>query len=229
MLRLQGNAIADVLFGKVNPSGKLPLTFPAREEDIPAYGSFGSENNNVRYSEGLFVGYRWYDKRNVKPLFPFGYVSLAIHGAEEQLTDNHPLDLNRHGLSYTTFAYSDLQISPAPNLLSSDDKMEISFKVTNTGAVAGMESSQVYLTDVVSTLTRPKKELKGFSKVSLEAGQSQTVTVSLGRDAVSFWDDDVDAWRIEAGVFKVRVGKSSVAMELEGEFEIKKGGTWKGL
>jgi beta-glucosidase len=179
-----GNALADVLFGKVNPSGKLPQTFPVRLEDNPAYINYPGENGRVHYGEGLFVGYRYYEKKKVAPLFPFGY-----------------------GLSYTTFAYDALQLSAQE--IGPDDTLEVRVDITNTGQLAGKESVQLYIRDSVSSLHRPEKELKAFAKVHLEPGERTTATLSIQRDALAYYDDLAREWIAEAGEFEVLVGASS--------------------
>jgi beta-glucosidase len=182
-----GNAIADVLFGDVNPSGKLTETFPVRIEDNPAYLNYPGENGNVHYGEGLFVGYRYYEKKQIAPLFPFG-----------------------SGLSYTTFQYQDLRLSASE--IGPDETLRVSIDVTNTGERAGKEVVQVYVRDLESRLHRPNKELKGFAKVQLEPGERKTVTVTLDREALAYYDDRARAWVAEAGVFEVLVGSSSLAI-----------------
>ena len=180
----QGNALADVLFGDVNPSGKLPTTFPVRLEDNPAYMNYPGENGRVRYGEGIFVGYRYYDKKDITPLFPFG-----------------------HGLSYTEFKYSNLRLS-AKSIMQ-NDTLKVKVDVTNTGKVAGKEIVQLYVRDVKSTFARPEKELKAFEKVELKPKQTRTVTFTLDREA--FWHFDVakNAWSTEPGEFEILVGASS--------------------
>jgi beta-glucosidase len=182
-----GNAIADVLFGDVNPSGKLTETFPVRIEDNPAYLNYPGENGNVHYGEGLFVGYRYYEKKQIAPLFPFG-----------------------SGLSYTTFQYQDLRLSASE--IGPDETLRVSIDVTNTGERAGKEVVQVYVRDLESRLHRPNKELKGFAKVQLEPGERKTVTVTLDREALAYYDDRARAWVAEAGMFEVLVGSSSLAI-----------------
>ncbi|HZU00672.1 MAG TPA: glycoside hydrolase family 3 C-terminal domain-containing protein, partial [Ktedonobacteraceae bacterium] len=179
-----GNAIADVLFGDTNPAGKLPQTFPQRLEDTPTYLDFPGENGKIYYSEGLFVGYRYYDKRNIAPLFPFGF-----------------------GLSYTTFSYSSLSLNTQQ--IGPDETVQMSVDITNTGQRAGKEIVQVYVRDVQARLQRPEKELKAFSKVHLQPGERKTVTLSLARDALAYYDDLAREWIAEAGEFEVLVGTSS--------------------
>jgi beta-glucosidase len=179
-----GNALADVLFGETNPSGKLPQTFPVRLEDNPAYINYPGENGRVHYGEGLFVGYRYYEKKKVAPLFPFGF-----------------------GLSYTTFAYDTLQLSA--QAIGPDDTLEVRVDVTNTGQVAGKEVVQLYIRDIVASLHRPEKELKAFAKVHLEPGERTTAMLSIQRDALAYYDDLAREWVAEAGEFEVLVGASS--------------------
>jgi len=180
----QGNALADVLFGDVNPSGKLPTTFPVRLEDNPAYINYPGENSKVKYGEGIFVGYRYYDKKDVTPLFPFG-----------------------HGLSYTKFKYSNLKLSAKK--ISPDGTLKVKVDVTNTGKVTGKEIVQLYVHDVKSTFARPEKELKAFAKIELKPKQKKTVTLTLDREAFWYFDTAANAWAIESGEFEVLVGGSS--------------------
>jgi beta-glucosidase len=188
-----GNAIADVLFGDVNPSGKLPQTFPVRLEDNPAYLNYPGENGKVRYGEGLFVGYRYYEKKKIAPLFPFGF-----------------------GLSYTTFDYNNLRLSASA--IGPEDTLEVQVDVTNTGERAGKEIVQLYVRDVQSRLHRPDKELKAFAKVELEPGERKTVSLSLARQALAYYDDLAQAWVAEAGEFEVLVGSSSQAIRQRTSF-----------
>ena len=191
-----GNAIADVLFGDVTPSGKLPTTFPKRLEDNPAYINYPGENGKVLYGEGLFVGYRYYDKKKIGPLFPFGY-----------------------GLSYTTFAYSNLTLSASEYEL--DDEIQITVDVQNTGTRAGKEVVQLYIRDVESRLARPEKELKAFEKVALEPGETRTVQFTLGKDALSFYDPAKTQWVAEPGEFEALIGSSSRDIRAKATFVLK--------
>jgi beta-glucosidase len=190
-----GNSIADVLFGDVNPSGKLTETFPVRIEDNPAYINYPGENGKVYYGEGLFVGYRYYEKKKIAPLFPFGF-----------------------GLSYTTFKYDALQLSAQE--IGPDDMLQVSIDVTNTGKRAGKETVQVYVRDTQSHLHRPDKELKAFAKVYLEPGERKTVTLTLNRDALAYYDDLARSWVAEAGAFEVLVGSSSQDIHAAGTFTL---------
>ncbi len=193
-----GNAIADVLLGDVNPSGRLPTTFPRRLKDNPAYINYPGENGKVHYGEGLFVGYRYYDKKDIRPLFPFGY-----------------------GLSYTTFAYRDLALSAVE--YAPGDEIKVSVTLENTGTRAGQEVVQLYLRDVESRLVRPEKELKAFTKVALEPGETRTVTLTLDEEALAFYDPAQEGWVAEAGEFEVLVGSSALDLALSGRFTLKGG------
>jgi beta-glucosidase len=190
-----GNALADVLFGDTNPSGKLPQTYPVRLEDNPAYINYPGENGRVSYGEGLFVGYRYYEKKKVAPLFPFGF-----------------------GLSYTTFQYDALRLSAQE--IGAQDTLEVQIDVINTGQLAGKETVQLYIHDVASSLHRPEKELKAFAKVSLEPGERTTVTLSIKREALAYYDDLACEWVAEAGEFKVLVGASSQDMRAQATFTL---------
>ncbi|GAA5206190.1 glycoside hydrolase family 3 C-terminal domain-containing protein [Microbacterium kyungheense] len=176
-----GGATADVLFGEVNPSGKLTETIPVRLEDTPAFLDFPGEFSHVRYGEGLFVGYRWYDARRLEVTFPFG-----------------------HGLSYTTFAYGDAAASVSPS-----GDVEVTVAVTNTGERAGREVVQVYTGLASSQVQRAPRELKGFASVALEPGETQTVTLTVRRQDLAYWDIRADRWVVEGGSYTVSVGASS--------------------
>ena len=191
----QGNALADVLFGDVNPSGKLPTTFPVRLQDNPAYTNYPGENGKVRYGEGIFVGYRYYDKKDVAPLFPFG-----------------------HGLSYTTFKYSNLRLSA--KALTANELLKVRVDVTNTGKFTGKEVVQLYVRDVNATVARPEKELKAFAKVELEPKQTKTLTLTLDREAFWYFDVTKNAWATEPGDFEILVGSSSRDIRLGETFTL---------
>ena len=191
-----GHAIADVLFGDENPSGKLPTTFPQRLEDSPAYINYPGENGRVLYGEGIFVGYRYYDKKKVEPLFPFGY-----------------------GLSYTQFTYHNLQLSAAS--IRAGQSLQVHVEIENSGACAGKEIVQLYLRDVQSSLVRPPKELKAFAKVALQPGERRRVSFSLDREALAFYDDAQKRWVVEPGEFEVLVGASSRDIRLSGKFQVE--------
>ncbi|RLC86524.1 MAG: beta-glucosidase [Chloroflexi bacterium] len=191
-----GNGIADILFGDVNPSGRLPTTFPKRLEDTPAYINYPGESGKVLYGEGLFVGYRYYDKKKIEPLYPFGY-----------------------GLSYTTFEYSNLTLNAAE--YEPDDEIRVSVDVKNTGTRAGKEVVQLYVRDVESRLVRPEKELKAFQKVALQPGETKTVHFTLGPEALSYYDPGQKRWVAEPGVFEVLVGSSSRDIRAKASFTLK--------
>ncbi|MEJ2667570.1 MAG: glycoside hydrolase family 3 C-terminal domain-containing protein [Deinococcales bacterium] len=193
-----GGALAEVLMGRASPSGKLAETFPLAIEDTPAFLSYPGENGRVRYDEGLFVGYRYYDARRQSVLFPFG-----------------------HGLSYTTFAYQDIHVSEAS--FDAGDTIDVSFSLTNTGAVAGSEVAQLYVHDAVSRLRRPPKELKGFAKVSLEPGETQRVTLRLDMRSFAYYDPTHRRWVAEAGDFELLVGASSTDIRLRARITLAHG------
>jgi beta-glucosidase len=171
----------------------LPMTFDRRWEENPAHDTYypKSGDKKVTYTEGVFVGYRGYDKSGVKPLFPFGY-----------------------GLSYTTFAYKNLTVSPST---SAGQPVELHFDVTNTGSRAGAEVAQVYVGDRHSSVPRPKKELKGFAKLKLGPGETQQVTVTLDRRAFAYYDVKKHDWRVEPGDFDLYVARSAAQIELTGK------------
>lgn len=187
-----GGAACDLIFGKVNPSGKLAETFPEKLSDNPSFISFPGEMDDVQYREGIFVGYRYYDHKQIEPLFPFG-----------------------HGLSYTTFEYSDIKLSS--NAINADDELTVSVKVTNTGKVEGKEVVQLYVTDKESSLIRPVKELKGFEKVSLKPGESKNVMFKLDKRAFAFYSEAAHDWLVEEGDFIISVGSSSRDIRLTDE------------
>lgn len=193
-----GTALAEVLFGDVDPSGHLPVTFERREQDNPTYGNYYPEgdSNRVVYKEGIFVGYRGYEHNHVKPLFPFGY-----------------------GLSYTTFKFANLSVRPQS---ATTAKVTVSFDVTNTGSRPGAEVAQVYVSDGHATIARPEKELKGFDKVLLKPGETRHVSVALDGRAFAYYDTQQKKWHIAPGKFNVLVGDSSESLPLQGSVEISK-------
>ena len=190
-----GNALADLLFGDANPSGKLPTTFPVRLEDTPAFTNYPGENDRVVYGEGLFVGYRWYDTRDIEPRLPFG-----------------------HGLSYTSFAYGELSV---PAAVKAGEPIEVEIEVANRGDRAGQEVVQLYVRDPVARLARPDKELKAFAKVGLEPGESTRVRFSLEQRALAYWDPSVAAWVAEPGEFELLAGSSSRDIRSRARFVLK--------
>ncbi len=188
-----GNSIADVLFGIVNPSGKLTQTYPLRLEDNPTFINYPGDNGRVYYGEGIFVGYRYYEKKAVTPLFPFGF-----------------------GLSYSSFEYNNLRLST--DKLEPDQNLSIQVDLTNTSTRAGSEILQVYVSDVTASVHRPNKELKNFSKISLEPGETKTVTLNLEPRDFAFWDDLQHAWVAETGEFEVLIGSSSTDIRARASF-----------
>ncbi|MGD1101970.1 MAG: glycoside hydrolase family 3 C-terminal domain-containing protein [Terriglobia bacterium] len=193
-----GNALAQVLFGRANPGGKLPMSWWSREEDDPTFDSYyiapGSDDS--KYTEGVFLGYRAYGLAGRKPQFPFGF-----------------------GLSYTTFAFSHLSVTPTT--ASADAAITVSFDVANTGRLAGAEVAQVYVSDPSATVPRPERELKGFERVTLKPGESRHVTVRLNRRSLAYWDVDSHGWKVDPGRFVVRVGDSAENTPLNQEITVK--------
>jgi len=193
-----GAALAQLLFGDYSPSGKLPMTFDRRWEDNPAHDTYYPRpgDKKVAYTEGVFVGYRGYDKSGLKPLFPFG-----------------------HGLSYTTFSYKNLTVSPSS--VSGSQSVELHFDVTNTGSRAGAEVAEVYVGDRHSSVPRPVKELANFVKVVLGPGETKQVTVVLNRRAFSYYDVKKHDWTVDPGDFDLLVGPSSAQIELTGKVAVR--------
>lgn len=199
-----GNAIASVLTGDVNPSGKLPMTFPVRLEDVGAHalGAYPGVKRadspivDLEYKEGILVGYRWADTKKVKPLFPFG-----------------------HGLSFTEFTYGNPVADKS--VMTDSDTISISLDVSNTGKTAGAETIQLYISDLKSSVIRPDKELKGFQKVFLQPGESKTVRFSLNKDDLSYFDAERHEWVAEPGVFIAKIGASSGDIRKTIKFKLK--------
>lgn len=199
-----GNAIADVLFGDVNPSGKLPFTFPVRLEDNSAhyYGAYpgvkrpGSDIVDLEYKEGILVGYRWHDTKKIKPLFAFG-----------------------HGLSYTDFKIG--KATADRSEMTADDTITFTVPVTNTGSRAGSEVVQLYISDRQCLVLRPAKELKGFAKIELQPGETKNVTFTVNRDALSFFDADRHEWVAEPGEFTAAIGNASDNISTTVKFKLK--------
>jgi beta-glucosidase len=181
-----------VLFGDVNPSGKLPCTFPKILADSPAHalGAYPGKDGKVEYKEGLLVGYRWFDTKQIEPLFPFGY-----------------------GLSYTKFEYSALKL--VPGTAESGAIVTVQCEVTNTGPRGGAEIVQLYVHQDKPSLTRPEKELKGFQKVFLKSGEKKTVSIPLDRNAFAYYDPDKSGWVAEQGDYTILIGASSRDIRLK--------------
>lgn len=192
-----GGAIVDLLFGKVNPNGKLAETFPIRLQDNPSYLFYQGEGDIAEYREGIFVGYRYYDKKYVNVLFPFG-----------------------HGLSYTTFEYFNLKINKSE--IKDTDTVEVSVDVKNTGSVTGKEIVQLYVGKKEQDIViRPVRELKGFDKIELNPGETKTVTFTLGKRAFAYWNTKLHDWHVESGEYVIEVGKSSRDIVLNGEMVVE--------
>lgn len=200
-----GSAIASVLVGDVNPSGKLPFTFPASLQDVGAHklgeypGTPRNDGSNIvdeKYNEGIFVGYRWADKEKTKPLFPFG-----------------------HGLSYTTFTYG--KAVADKKVMGADDVLTVTVPVTNSGSREGSEVVQLYISDLKSSLPRPVKELKGFCKVKLAPGETKEVTFTIAKEALSFFDDTLHEWVAEPGKFEAIIAASATDIKSKVSFELK--------
>jgi beta-glucosidase len=200
-----GQALAEIIYGKVNPSGKLPVSIGKNERDYPSYASYSNIDDylpaglfgypatkaktELTYSEGLYTGYRGFDKTNIKPLYPFGF-----------------------GLSYTSYAYSDMKLSTTT--LAGAETVEATFTLTNTGSMDGFEVAQLYVSPVKPLTHRPEKELKGFAKVFLKAGESKRVTIPVDARSLAYWVQNTDTWNVDATSYKIRVGGSSDALPL---------------
>ena len=187
-----GHALADLMLGKRNPSGKLPLTFPKHYEDTPTYLNFPGEGYEVNYGEGIYVGYRYYDKKKVSPAYVFGF-----------------------GLSYTTFALKDFQIEKE----WFTDDLHFSIGIKNTGALAGSEVVQIYISDVYSTLPKPVKELKAFEKVYLKPGEEKRIRFELNKEQFASYDSDYHCWIAEEGYYDIIAAVSS---DLKNGYAVKR-------
>jgi beta-glucosidase len=198
-----GTALAEIIMGDTNPSGRLPVTFERRWEDNPAFGSYYPQpgSDRVEYREGVFIGYRGYERNNVKPMFPFGY-----------------------GLSYSTFQYSDLEIKPIVTMpdreITSESGFEVTFDIANTGDRAGAEAAQLYVGSSGAGIPRPPKELKGFVKILLNPGERKRVSIRLDRRAFCYYDIQEKDWKVETGDREILIGRSSEQIELRGNVSI---------
>jgi beta-glucosidase len=203
-------ALAEILSGRVNPSGKLPITIEKDFKDSPGYGYTKGESlytgwhwkeemerpvYDVEYEEGVLVGYRWYETKKINPLYPFGF-----------------------GLSYTSFEYKDVKISK--DKFKENDEIRVSVTLTNTGKMEGSEGIQLYIEDTESSVSRPLKELKGFTKVSLKPGETRQICMLLNKKAFSFWDPETKDWFAEKGKFKIHIGSSSADIKFTKEIEL---------
>ena len=191
-----GAAVARILTGEVNPSGKTAETYPTAFEETPTFGNYPGGPKTSEHRESVFIGYKYYDAANKDVVFPFGY-----------------------GLSYTTFEYSDLEISSGS--IKDTETLDVSFKVKNIGAVDGAEIAQLYVADKASTIFRPVKELRGFKKVFLKAGEEQTLTFTLDKRAFAFYNINIKDWFVESGDFEILVGASSRDIKLTAEVYVE--------
>lgn len=192
-----GNAIADVLLGNVNPSGKLPMTFPKLWEDCSPFDSYKKIDSVTYYSDDIFVGYRHFENKKIKPLFPFGY-----------------------GQSYTSFEYDNIKLSA--NEMYANQIIDLTFEITNSGKMKGAETAQMYIRDIKSSLIRPIKELKGFAKIELNPGETKTVSMKINKSSLSFYDEITESFITEPGEFEVLIGSSSEDIKLNKTFLLKK-------
>ncbi|MEH6944055.1 glycoside hydrolase family 3 C-terminal domain-containing protein [Bacillus sp. JJ722] len=185
-----GGAIADLVFGEANPSGKLAETFPKQLSDNPSFLNFPGEGDKVEYKEGIFVGYRYYDTKNIEPLYPFGY-----------------------GLSYTNFEYSNLAVNKKD--IKDFENVTVTVNIKNTGEIAGKEIVQLYVRDEETSVIRPEKELKGFEKVYLQPGEEKSVTFTLNKRSFAYYNVELQDWHVETGKFEILIGKSSKEIVLK--------------
>ncbi len=188
-----GNAIADVLLGNYNPSGKLPVTFPKQWEDCSAFKTYKMEDEVTRYDDGIFVGYRHFDKNKIEPLFPFGF-----------------------GLSYTTFEYSNIKVAD-----KGKDNFEVTFDIKNSGSLAGTDVAELYVGQVNPKVERAVKELKGFSRVELKPGETSHVKLELKKDDFAYYDESTHKWKVDAGQYEVMIGTSAVDIKLKQNISVK--------
>ncbi len=190
-----GTAAAEIIFGEINPSGKLPATFENKWSDNPSYNYYYDKDGDKRvaYKEGLFSGYRHYDRAGVKPLFPFGY-----------------------GLSYTRFQYRNLKVKKDRGGI-----FNVQVEVTNSGKMAGHDTIQCYVKDVKASLTRPVKELKGFVKIFLKPGETKTAAIELNRESFMFYKPKAKKWILEPGQFEILIGVSSQDIRLKKTIKVR--------
>jgi beta-glucosidase len=194
-----GRALADIIFGNCTPSGKLPITFPKRLSDSPAHKSEKTYpgNEKVLYDEDILVGYRYFDTREIEPLFPFG-----------------------HGLSYTTFDYENLRLDKKE--MGKTDRLNVQLDISNSGTREGAEVVQLYIKDKESKVLRPEKELKRFEKVRLDPNETKTIEFEIKKDDLAFFDENLGNWTVEEGIFKILVGSSSRDIRLKKSFKYGK-------
>ncbi len=191
-----GSAAANVLYGKVNPSGRLPETFPLRLQDTPCYLNYGGEHDKVVYSEGVFVGYRYYESKEMPVLFPFGY-----------------------GLSYTTFEYSNLKVEKES--MKESETVKVTVDVKNSGSRAGKEVVQLYVGKKDGSVVRPVRELRAFDKIELNPGETKTVEFVLGSRAFAYWEMEISDWFVESGAYEIQIGKSASEIILSHEIRVE--------
>lgn len=191
-----GSAAANVLYGNVNPSGRLPETFPLHLQDTPCYLNYGGERDKVEYSEGVFVGYRYHESKEMPVLFPFGY-----------------------GLSYTTFAYSNLTVDKES--MKESETVKVTVDVTNTGSCSGKEVVQLYVGRKGGSIVRPIRELRGFDKIELNPGETKTVGFTLGSRAFAYWEMEIHDWFVESGAYEIQIGKSASDIVLSREIKVE--------
>lgn len=191
-----GSAAANVLYGKVNPSGRLPETFPLRLQDTPCYLNYGGEHDKVVYSEGVFVGYRYYESKEMPVLFPFGY-----------------------GLSYTTFEYSNLKVEKES--MKESETVKVTVDVKNSGSRAGKEVVQLYVEKKDGSVVRPIRELRAFDKIELKPGETKTVEFVLGSRAFAYWEMEISDWFVESGAYEIQIGKSASEIILSHEIRVE--------
>jgi beta-glucosidase len=210
--QIGNQALAEIISGKINPSGKLPITIEKEFKDSPGFGYVPKGEDlytgwsdkeerahpvfDINYTEGIFVGYRWYEKKNIEPLYPFG-----------------------HGLSYAQFEYTNIRVSK--EVFGENDQITVSFKIKNIGKGQGLETAQVYVQDDDCSVPRPVKELKGFRKVDLKQGQSKTVSLTFDKKDFSFWNPQTKDWFAEKGRFTLLIGSSSKDVRLTKSVELK--------
>jgi beta-glucosidase len=190
-----GSAVSELLYGIENPSGKLTETFPECIENNPAFLAYPDYNRKVSYTEEVFVGYRYYDIKKIKPLFPFGF-----------------------GLSYTEFEYSNLSVSKEK--ATDEEEIQVQFTVTNIGKLSGKEIPELYIHDAKSTIRRPYKELKGFEKIYLNPSERKQVTIVLNKKSFAYYNVDIHDWYVEGGIYEILIGSSSSDVKLRKSIEI---------
>ena len=191
-----GGAVVNVLYGNANPSGRLAETFPLRIQDTPCYLNYGGEHDKSVYSEGIFVGYRYYTSKEMEVLFPFGY-----------------------GLSYTTFSYGNLTVDKKE--FKESEKLWVSVDVTNTGASTGKEVVQLYVAPKGGTIIRPVRELKAFEKTKLAPGEAKTVTFELDSRAYAYWNTEIHDWHVETGAYEIQICRNAQEVLLSEEVRVE--------